>query len=291
MELRQIQYFDAVFRDTSISKAAQNLFVTQQCISKQISMLEKEFGVALLKRNPNGVTPTEEGLWFQEHAAMILQIEQDIQTHYEMLRKGGPDVVRIGVSNGLNLFFDDTFFHRLRAAHSEQMIQVSYMWNRQIEEMIERNELDIGISLLPVQNDSLYVKKLFTEQLCCIVNSHHKLAGYETLHFEDIMREHIAMADENYNTFHSFMARCKAQGVMPDIYKASDLMSIYVYVLNHDAVGFSLNTFADRFQIHQIRHILYEDAGGVWDVCALLNEKCKNRFSAYTNDFSTLLLL
>ena len=64
MEFRQILYFDAVYRSTSISKAAQDLFVTQQCVSKQISMLERELGVTLLTRKQNGVTPTEEGRWF-----------------------------------------------------------------------------------------------------------------------------------------------------------------------------------------------------------------------------------
>ena len=36
MEFRQVLYYDAVYRNKSISKAAQELFVTQQCVSKQI---------------------------------------------------------------------------------------------------------------------------------------------------------------------------------------------------------------------------------------------------------------
>ena len=141
MEFRQVLYYDAVYRNSSISKAAQELFVTQQCVSKQISMLEKELGVNLLVRRQNGVVPTEEGRWFHEHASMILQIEQDIQIHYEMARRNGPNVLRIGVSNGLNLFFDDIFFQRLREAHPELTIQVFYMWNRQIEDMLENGTI------------------------------------------------------------------------------------------------------------------------------------------------------
>ena len=286
MEFRQILYYDAVYKSTSISKAAQDLFVTQQCVSKQISMLERELGVTLLTRKQNGVTPTEEGRWFHEHAAMILQIEQDIQTHYELARRSGPDVLRIGVSNGLNMFYDDTFFQSLREAHPDQAIQALYMWNRQIEEMLENDELDIGISLLPVNNASPYVRKLFSERLCCIVNSNHRLAGRDVLRFNDILGERIAMADENFNTYNSFMARCRERGITPDVYKASELMSIYVYVLNHKAVGFSLETFADRFHIDQIRHIPYEDEGGVWDVCVLMREQDRRRFARYIEEFS-----
>lgn len=286
MEFRQVLYYDAVYRNNSISKAAQELFVTQQCVSKQISMLEKELGVNLLVRRQNGVVPTEEGRWFHEHASMILQIEQDIQAHYAMARRNGPNVLRIGVSNGLNLFFDDIFFQRLREAHPEHTIQVFYMWNRQIEDMLENGTIDIGISLLPIHNDTLYAKKLFSEQLYCIVNKSHRLAGSEVLTFDDIIREQIAMADENFNTYNAFMARCQEQGVTPNVYKTSDLMSIYVYVLNHNAVGFSLGTFAKRFHIDQIRHIPYDDVGGTWDVCILMNEKDKHRFKRLIGDFS-----
>jgi len=192
----------------------------------------------------------------------------------------------IGVSNGLNLFFDDIFFQRLREAHPELTIQVLYMWNRQIEDMLENGTIDIGISLLPILNDALYVKKLFSEQLCCIVNSSHRLAGSKVLRFDNIIHEQIAMADENFNTYNAFMARCQDQGVTPNIYKTSDLMSIYVYVLNHNAVGFSLGTFTERFHIGQIRHIPYEDVGGTWDVCVLMNEKDKHRYRQLIGEFS-----
>ena len=87
------------------------------------------------------------------------------------------------------------------------------MWNRQIEDMLENGTIDIGISLLPIHNDALYTKKLFSEQLYCIVNSSHRLAGSDVLRFDDIIHEQIAMADENFNTYNAFMARCQEQGL------------------------------------------------------------------------------
>ena len=81
------------------------------------------------------------------------------------------------------------------------------------------------------------------------------------------------------------MLRCEEKNIRPDVYKASDLMSIYIYVLNHNAVGFSLRAFSDRFNIDQIRHIPYEDEGGVWDICLLSKEKNQAKYSSYVDDF------
>ncbi len=288
MEFRQITYFTEVCRSRSISKAAKELFVTQQCVSKQVSMLERELGMPLLVRSSTGVVPTEEGRWLSEHADMILQIERDIQTHFEQKRKSAPKVLRVGVSNGLNLFYDDTFFKNLQQAHPGLSIQVLYMWSRQIEEMLENGALNIGISLLPVVNTDLCIEKLFSEPICCIVNRTSPLAERDSLNFDDILHEQIAMADENFNTYHAFLERCAGKGVTPNIYKASDLMSIYFYVLTHSAVGFSLNSLAERFHVDQIRHIPFVDEEGVWNVCMLTNEKDRGLFDKYLADFANV---
>ena len=63
------------------------------------------------------------------------------------------------------------FFRCFQEKHPGQNIQVFYMWNRQIEELLEAGTIDLGVSLLPVQNNALLLKKLFTEQLYCIVNN------------------------------------------------------------------------------------------------------------------------
>ena len=286
MEFRQILYFDAVCKTTSISKAAQDLFVTQQCVSKQISMLEKELGTPLLVRKQSGITLTEEGQWLREHAAMILQIDRDIKFHFEERNKTYPLNLKIGVTNGLSLFYDELFFQQFRAEHPDRSVQVLYMWNQQIEEMLENKMIDIGISVLPVQSDSLYAEKLFTERFYCIVNRRHKLADRESLSLDDILHEKLAMADENYSSYHTFQKKCEERGVVPDVYKSPDLMAIYEYVLNHYAIGFSLKAFADRFHIDQIRYIPHSDPDAVWEICFLTRDTDRSRYQELAKDFS-----
>ena len=157
---------------------------------------------------------------------------------------------------------------------------------QQIEEMMENKMIDIGISVLPVQSDSLYVEKLFTERFCCIVNRRHKLADRASLSLDDIIHEKIAMADENYGIYHVFQKKCEERGVVPDVYKSPDLMSIYEYVLNHYAIGFSMKAFADRFHIDQIRSIPHSDPDAVWDICFLTRDTDQSRYQTFAKDFT-----
>ena len=45
-------YFLVLAEEGSISRAAERLFVTHQCLSKYISNLETEYGVTLFERKP-----------------------------------------------------------------------------------------------------------------------------------------------------------------------------------------------------------------------------------------------
>lgn len=47
MELRTLRYFLAVAQEKNITRAAENLHVTQPTLSRQISDLEEELGTAL----------------------------------------------------------------------------------------------------------------------------------------------------------------------------------------------------------------------------------------------------
>lgn len=77
MELRVLQYFLAVAREQSISRAAQSLHLTQPTLSTQLKALEEELGKQLLIRGTPGsrkVTLTEEGMILRKRAEEILSL-------------------------------------------------------------------------------------------------------------------------------------------------------------------------------------------------------------------------
>jgi len=76
MEIRVLQYFLAVAREQSISRAAESLHLTQPTLSRQLMDLEDELGKKLLVRGNRNrkVTLTEEGMFLQKRAQEILDL-------------------------------------------------------------------------------------------------------------------------------------------------------------------------------------------------------------------------
>ena len=68
MDIRVLQYFLAVAREESITKAAEQLHITQPPLSRQLMDLEKELGKQLLIRGSKKVTLTEDGMLLRKRA-------------------------------------------------------------------------------------------------------------------------------------------------------------------------------------------------------------------------------
>ena len=74
MDIRVLQYFLAVAREESITKAAQSLSMTQPPLSRQIKDLEEELGKQLLVRGSKKVTLTEDGMLLRKRAEELVEL-------------------------------------------------------------------------------------------------------------------------------------------------------------------------------------------------------------------------
>lgn len=80
MELRVLRYFLAVAQYQNITKAAQELLISQPTLSRQLAELEAELGVTLFIRGHRQITLTEAGEYLQARAKEIVQLADQTAT-------------------------------------------------------------------------------------------------------------------------------------------------------------------------------------------------------------------
>ncbi|GGY28326.1 LysR family transcriptional regulator [Streptomyces djakartensis] len=76
MDLKAVKAFVAIADAGQFQKAAVDLSLTQQAVSKRIAALEKDLGVRLLVRTPRGAELTIDGQALLPHARALLQAEE-----------------------------------------------------------------------------------------------------------------------------------------------------------------------------------------------------------------------
>ena len=74
MDIRVLEYFLAVAREESITKAAEFLNMTQPPLSRQLKDLEKELGKQLLVRGSKKITLTEDGMLLRKRAEELVDL-------------------------------------------------------------------------------------------------------------------------------------------------------------------------------------------------------------------------
>lgn len=72
MQIEHLRYLIEISKAGSISKAAENLFISQQGLSKAIQTLEKQLGVPILNRTCNKISFTDEGQIVLEKSEEII---------------------------------------------------------------------------------------------------------------------------------------------------------------------------------------------------------------------------
>ena len=94
--LRQIKYFVTVVDCNSFTEAAEQCFISQSAISQQISALEKDMGVALLKREARRFTLTPAGEYLYRHGKALLQQADAVRAETIRIGQNVRQTLRVG---------------------------------------------------------------------------------------------------------------------------------------------------------------------------------------------------
>lgn len=97
--LQNYEYFLTLAETKNISKAAERLYVSHQCVSRYLKNLEKECGLMLFQRKP-ALELTYAGTVLADSMRQIQRIEQDTLRKLTDLKDGSTGAVRLGVTEG-----------------------------------------------------------------------------------------------------------------------------------------------------------------------------------------------
>lgn len=133
MTLTQLEYFCAVCRYHSITRAAEALFVSQPTISTSIRDLEKEFNLRLFTHGRNRITLTNDGEAFYQKAEHILKQTHELYADFagmqesrHPLRIGIPPMISTVFSHGLPICLNSNTIFRSNCLNTVQFEPVLY---------------------------------------------------------------------------------------------------------------------------------------------------------------------
>lgn len=170
MDLRQVQYFVALFQERSVTKAARRLNVVQPALSMQIRRLENEFKAQLFERTSRGVEPTAVGRNFYR---MCLKILDDVHgaEHYLLEASGKvTGEVTIGVMPSIAASILASALLQYSDRYPDARLRVLEAYSGSLLEWLTSNAIDFAIVNAEVRMGGLTSEPLFRDKLVLVTS-------------------------------------------------------------------------------------------------------------------------
>jgi DNA-binding transcriptional LysR family regulator len=145
MNLHHLFVFYRVARTQHITRAAEELFMSQPAVSQHIRALEKELKQALLVRMGNKIYCTEAGTMLAEYAARIFALVGDAEQamrEFHGLQRGS---LRIGASTTPGTYLLPGLLGRYQGQYPHINLTVTMKNTATIFSLVRQYLLDIGI--------------------------------------------------------------------------------------------------------------------------------------------------
>ncbi len=176
MELRHLRYFLAIADTLSFTRAAKQLDITQPTLSHQVKQLEKEINSVLFDRVGRKVHLTQSGEVFRGYAQNALREVDSATVAISELEKLIHGKLTIGVSEALSTSLLPPLLAKFLDIYPGVHIIVRQLPTGQLEDQLDKCNLDLGIAYSPPATDKIVVEELFDEPLVLVVGKNHPLA-------------------------------------------------------------------------------------------------------------------
>lgn len=195
MTLQQLHYVITITEIGSFNKASEVLYVAQPSLTGAVRELEKELGIVIFNRTRKGVTLTNDGLEFINHARQLYQQYEIILDKYG---KGGALKKKFGISTQHYSFAVKSFVEMVKKFNTaEYEFAIRETKTREVIEDVSTSKSEIGILYLSDFNRKIITKILRTNNLefhklidCkpfVYIWKGHPLSGQKSIRFEQLV--------------------------------------------------------------------------------------------------------
>lgn len=172
MDVKFLKYILAIAERKNMTKAAEDLFVSQSSLSQYLSRLEQELGTPLFFRAKGELTLTPAGELYVEAAKKVIHIQRDLYQDIAGLDKRGRILVGVTSNFGLRMLAE-TIPH-FKKLYPKVSIEISEVGLPALKKMLMEEVIDLGIAAAmnaaPFEDQAQVLRK--EEVLFAIPKSH-----------------------------------------------------------------------------------------------------------------------
>lgn len=250
MDLELLEHFVVLAETMNLSKASQQLFLTQPTLSRQMSSLEQDLGVALFIRDRRVLQLSPVGELLKKRAPELLQHSRQLKTELVQLEQRGKATLNIA-----SLSLSDEVLTKYIKVYQKnnQYMEVEQFFEEpdQALKKLASHTYDIAFvtqmaleSLPSHERDQLSFCVIETTSPVAIVAPNHHLAQRKSVALAELNNEALVTADDEVSYAHLKQYFDSVRFYPPELHRSSSLFALRYLINRRNAVGILLHTVA-----------------------------------------------
>lgn len=230
-DLRQLEYFCAVARTGSFTKAAEELGIAQPTLSEQIARLEQSFGAPLFERLNRRIELTPLGEAIVGRAQALLEDASALPDYFERAREGVRGPLRVGAIPTILPYFLAPLLKEFTRRCQDVDLHVREGTTAELVPQVLDGIIDLAVLSLPVEGAGLVMSELFREPLYLAVPDGHPLAQSPKVHLRQLSEERLLILKDGHCLREETLAVCdKARARFSGQFEADQFLTIFEWI-------------------------------------------------------------
>ena len=200
MEIRTLRYFLAVAREENMTRAAEQLHVTQPTLSKQLKGLEDELGKKLFTRHSFSIALTEEGALLRNRAEDLVSMADKIEEEFLSLDDVTGGDIYFGLAESYQIRYLAREIKVFRELYPNLRYHITSGDTEQVTEKLDKGLLDFAV-ICETPDERKYNSVLFPEvdYFGAVAPADSSLAGKERITASDLIGMPLFCSEQSWD--------------------------------------------------------------------------------------------
>jgi DNA-binding transcriptional LysR family regulator len=213
MNLHGLRLFHIVAEKENVTRAAEELKISQPAVTAQIKKLEQEIGLVLLAPKGRGILLTEAGIELAKQAKRLFSLEQEIEGYVEQYKTGVIGKLRIVTTFLPANFLLPKWLARYKQKYPNVEVELSTSNSRNANDQLINYKAEVAfIGGRREYHPFINRKELFEDEMWFVVHKNHKFASKKVT-FAEIVREPFVLREEGSSAREKLVSLCKIHNV------------------------------------------------------------------------------
>jgi DNA-binding transcriptional LysR family regulator len=212
---RRLQVFHAVAKQSSFTKAADTLFMTQPAVTFQIKQLEEHFNTRLFDRGHGKITLTPAGEVVLDYAERILSLSAELDTRINELTGEVQGLLLVGASMTIAEFMLPRVLGEFKVAYPGVKARLTVANSETIEHGVAAHSLDIGLIEAPSHLPGVATEECCEDELQVVCAPGHPLAKLKAVAPKQLLQHPFISREPGSGTREVTDAYFRRAGIAP----------------------------------------------------------------------------